>query len=44
MFSNFRRDGGAYIVSYRDPNIKSTLEAYDNIPKYLNDFEADEND
>jgi len=42
VFSNFRRDGGAYIVSYRDPNIKSTLEAYDNIPKYLNDFEADE--
>ena len=41
VFSNFRRDGGFYIVSYRDPNIKSTLEAYDNIPNYLKNFTAD---
>ena len=42
VFSNFRRDGGAYIVSYRDPNIVDTLNAYDNIPDYLEKFEADE--
>ncbi|EGT3615015.1 insulinase family protein [Clostridium perfringens] len=42
VFSNFRRDGGAYIVSYRDPNIVDTLKAYDNIPNYLENFEADE--
>ncbi|MDZ4992872.1 insulinase family protein [Clostridium perfringens] len=42
VFSNFRRDGGAYIVSYRDPNIVDTLKAYDHIPDYLEKFEADE--
>ncbi|MGG5461967.1 insulinase family protein [Clostridium sp. B9] len=42
VFSNFRRDGGAYIVSYRDPNILDTFKAYDNIPNYLEKFEANE--
>ncbi|WP_300349652.1 insulinase family protein [Clostridium sp.] len=42
VFSNFRRDGGAYFVSYRDPNILDTLNAYDNIPSYLEEFKADE--
>ncbi len=42
VFSSFRRDGGAYIVSYRDPNIRKTIDVYDNIPNYLANFEADE--
>lgn len=42
VFANFRRDGGAYIVSYRDPSIKETLKVYDGIEDYLNQFKADE--
>ncbi|MPQ43389.1 insulinase family protein [Clostridium tarantellae] len=42
VFSNFRRDGGAYIVSYRDPNIKETIEVYDNTSIYIANFEANE--
>ena len=42
VFSSFRRDGGTYIVSYRDPNIKDTINVYDNIPNYLANFEADD--
>lgn len=42
VFSNFRRDGGAYIVSYRDPNIKETLDIYEKIPNYLANFTGDE--
>ncbi|MGL5244311.1 MAG: insulinase family protein, partial [Sarcina sp.] len=42
VFSNFRRDGGAYIVSYRDPNIKETINVYDDTPIYIANFEADE--
>lgn len=38
VFSSFRRDGSCYIVSYRDPNVKETLEVYDGVAKYLEDF------
>lgn len=42
VFSNFRKDGGVYIVSYRDPNIKDTLKVYDNMYKYLKNFNTSE--
>ncbi|MGL4991788.1 MAG: insulinase family protein [Sarcina sp.] len=42
VFSNFRRDGGLYIASYRDPNVKETLEVYDGIAKYLETFDISE--
>lgn len=38
VFSNFRRDGGLYIASYRDPNVKETLDVYDGISEYLDNF------
>ncbi|MGL4451655.1 MAG: insulinase family protein [Sarcina sp.] len=40
VFSNFRRDGGFYIASYRDPNVKDTLNVYDGVVEYLNNFEV----
>ncbi|MGL4740214.1 MAG: insulinase family protein [Sarcina sp.] len=42
VFSNFRRDGGFYIASYRDPNVKETLNVYDGISKYLDEFNVSE--
>ncbi len=40
VMTNFRRDGAMFIVSYRDPNIKETLQVYDDMYKYLETFEA----
>jgi Zn-dependent M16 (insulinase) family peptidase len=39
---NFTRSGMMLFSSYRDPNLKETLAAYDNISEYLASFEADE--
>lgn len=41
-FCSFGSDGMAYFASYRDPNLKETLENYDATPGYLNKFEADD--
>lgn len=40
VFSSFRRDGSCYIVSYRDPNVKETIEVYDGVSDYLENFEV----
>lgn len=37
-FSNFTLAGNMYFSSYRDPNLKETLDAYDRVPAYLRDF------
>lgn len=54
LWNEVRVQGGAYGVSisirygyilmssYRDPNIKKTLEVYDDVSKYLINFNADE--
>ncbi len=39
---SFNRRGKAYLVSYRDPHLKSTNEVYEGIPAYLTAFDADE--
>ena len=41
-FSGFSSNGTAYFASYRDPNLKETLETYGKTPEFLNNFEADE--
>lgn len=38
VMSNFRRDGGTSFVSYRDPNVKETIDVFDGICDYLRDF------
>ncbi|MGL6175323.1 MAG: insulinase family protein, partial [Cellulosilyticaceae bacterium] len=34
-FADFRKSGNMFFVSYRDPNVKETLEAYRGIADYL---------
>ncbi len=41
-FSGISPNGNVYFASYRDPNLKETLENYDNTPNYLDGFNADE--
>lgn len=40
--SGFNRIGEGYLVSYRDPNLKRTLDVYDGVVDYLKDFTVDE--
>lgn len=42
--SGFGRSGEAYLVSYRDPNLKETNDIYEKIPEYLRRFTAEERD
>lgn len=41
-FSGISQTGNVYFASYRDPNLKETIENYDNTPDFLEKFEADE--
>ena len=43
-FSLFYPNGNVYFASYRDPNLKETLDNYDGSPDYLRQFNADEKD
>ena len=38
----FGRNGSSYFVSYRDPNLKKTLDVYYNIINYLEEFNPNE--
>lgn len=38
------RTGDVYFTSYRDPNLKRTLEVYENTVDYLKNFDVDERD
>lgn len=40
--SSFKRSGDSYLVSYRDPHLKNTLDVYAGLPEYLRKFDADE--
>ena len=42
--TSFLRSGESYFVSYRDPNLAATNEAYDRIPEYIRSFDPDERD
>ena len=42
--SNFNRIGDGYFVSYRDPNLKRTMEVYDGVADYLKNFTVSERD
>lgn len=37
-----QENGGVVFLSYRDPNLKKTLDVYDGIVEYLKNFNADE--
>ncbi len=40
--SSFYRNGDAYFVSYRDPNLEKTVEVYRQAADYVKNYEADE--
>lgn len=40
--SQLTAGGEGYLVSYRDPQLKKTIEVYQNLPKWLKNFKADE--
>ena len=40
--SNFTRTGALTFVSYRDPNLKNTIDVFENTADFLKDFDADE--
>lgn len=42
--SGFGRSGEGYFVSYRDPNVARTNQVYEDMVKYLEEFDADERD
>ena len=40
--SNFAKNGDAYFVSYRDPNLEKTVEVYRQAAEYVKNYDADE--
>lgn len=42
VMTGFIEDFGAYIVSYRDPNIVETFEVYEKLPEFLSTLELDQ--
>ncbi|MDR1019108.1 MAG: insulinase family protein [Lachnospiraceae bacterium] len=40
--SGFNRLGESYLVSYRDPHLKRTIDVYKGVVEYLKNFSADE--
>ena len=42
--SNFNRIGESYLISYRDPNLEKTLEVYEGVVDYLENFSVDDRD
>lgn len=40
--SDFKTSGDSYLVSYRDPNLKKTLEVFEHTADYIRNFNADE--
>lgn len=44
VMSGFLRNGDTYFVSYRDPNLRSTIEVFQGVPEYVRNFDASERD
>jgi Zn-dependent M16 (insulinase) family peptidase len=42
IMCNFGKTGDSYLVSYRDPNLKKTVDIFEKTSDYLRDFHADE--
>ncbi len=43
-FSGFSESGNTYFASYRDPNLKKTIENIDASPQFLQDFDPSEDE
>lgn len=44
VMCNFFKNGNTYFTSYRDPNLKETIETYNKLYDYLKTFHADDRD
>lgn len=44
MGISFTRDGSSFIYSYRDPNLKKTLEVFKSLPEYIGDVKISKED
>lgn len=42
IMCNFGKTGDSYLVSYRDPNLKKTVDIFEKTSDYLREFTADE--
>lgn len=42
--SGFGRSGESYLVSYRDPHLKETLDIYEKLPAYIREFRTSKRD
>ena len=42
--SSFNRIGEGYLISYRDPNLKKTMEIYEGVVDYLKNFNVSDRD
>ena len=42
--SNFNRIGEGYLMSYRDPNLAKTMDIYEKVVDYLENFDVDDRD
>ncbi|MDO5590626.1 MAG: insulinase family protein [Lachnospiraceae bacterium] len=42
--SNFNRVGEGYFVSYRDPNLKKTMDIYEGVVEYVKNFDVSDRD
>ena len=42
--SNFNRIGEGYLMSYRDPNLAKTMNIYEKVVDYLENFDVDDRD
>lgn len=44
VMSGFSVTGNSYFVSYRDPNLEKTIEVYEGVESYLENFKIDDRD
>ena len=42
VIAGFTEDGASYMISYRDPNVKETFDAYDALPDFVRDLDLDQ--
>ncbi len=41
VMAGFMEDGGAYLLSYRDPNVRETFDVFEQIPSFIRDLKLD---
>lgn len=42
VLAGFTEDGGAYLISYRDPNVRETFDVYEKLPAFIRDLDLDQ--